>query len=340
MAAGVLGGLLGMYNFKKKNNQEMNGVLRMPELSIIVPVYKVEEYLPKCIDSILAQTFNDFELILIDDGSPDRCGEICDEYAAKDSRIKVIHQKNQGVSAARNAGLDIATGTYLGFVDSDDWIESEMYETMILTAEKEQADSVICGINFYHDDGTYFRSDLVENSFYNKNELLIAFLDKPTPLGGMCWNKILLRKKVNQNRFNMNFSYSEDWIYLFECFQFCERVYKIPDSLYNVRERPESATRKNEIYAYYQIILACKVLLSLARNYSYEIECAATDKFLDDCIRYSNLLRNAGINSRQHWRWKFIIIRLQVLIVLPRVYLKKLLPKEKIHGYIYAMLKC
>ena len=112
----------------------------MPELSIIVPVYKVEPYLRRCIDSILAQTFRDFELILIDDGSPDNCGAICDEYAAKDSRIIVIHQKNQGVSAARNAGLDIAKGTYLGFVDSDDWIEPEMYETMIATAKEKQVD--------------------------------------------------------------------------------------------------------------------------------------------------------------------------------------------------------
>ena len=92
----------------------------MPELSIIVPVYKVEPYLPKCIDSILAQTFSDFELILIDDGSPDRCGEICDEYAARDDRVVVIHRENRGVSAARNAGLDAARGEYIGFVDSDD----------------------------------------------------------------------------------------------------------------------------------------------------------------------------------------------------------------------------
>ena len=96
-------------------------------LSVIIPVYKVEQYLCRCIDSVLAQTYTDLEIILVDDGSPDGSGAICDEYAAKDSRIKVIHQKNAGVSAARNAGMDLASGEYLAFIDSDDFIEPEMF---------------------------------------------------------------------------------------------------------------------------------------------------------------------------------------------------------------------
>ena len=101
-----------------------------PLLSIIVPVYKVENYLQKCIDSILAQTFTDFELILVEDGSPDGCPALCDAAAAKDARIRVIHQKNGGLSAARNAGLDVARGEWIGFVDSDDYIAPEMYEAL------------------------------------------------------------------------------------------------------------------------------------------------------------------------------------------------------------------
>ena len=91
-----------------------------PIISIIVPIYNVEEYLPKCIDSILNQTYKELEVILVDDGSPDSCGKICDRYAKKDERVKVIHQKNGGLSAARNSGLDCANGEYIGFVDSDD----------------------------------------------------------------------------------------------------------------------------------------------------------------------------------------------------------------------------
>ena len=95
----------------------------MPKVSIIVPVYKAEKYLHRCVDSILAQTFTDWELLLIDDGSPDRSGDICDEYAKKDTRIRVFHKKNGGVSSARNLGLDNVQGEYVTFVDSDDWID-------------------------------------------------------------------------------------------------------------------------------------------------------------------------------------------------------------------------
>ena len=103
----------------------------MPEVSIIVPVYKTEAYLPRCIDSILAQTFTDFELILVNDGSPDRCGAICDECAARDNRIRVIHKENGGVSSARNAALDVAVGTYIAFVDSDDTVSETYLEDLM-----------------------------------------------------------------------------------------------------------------------------------------------------------------------------------------------------------------
>ena len=124
----------------------MNNVKRAPEgekaplLSIIVPVYKVENYLPKCIDSILAQTFTDFELILVDDGSPDNCPALCDAAAEKDARVRVIHQKNGGLSAARNAGLDAARGAWIGFVDSDDYIAPEMYEVLYQAVQSTGAD--------------------------------------------------------------------------------------------------------------------------------------------------------------------------------------------------------
>lgn len=106
--------------------------MNQPELiSIIVPVYKVEKYLDKCVESIVEQTYKNLEIILVDDGSPDNCSAMCDEWAQKDSRIKVIHKENGGLSSARNAGLDACTGDYIGFVDSDDWIEPDMYEYLL-----------------------------------------------------------------------------------------------------------------------------------------------------------------------------------------------------------------
>lgn len=115
------------------------------KISIIVPIYKVEQFIDKCIDSIVNQSYNNLEIILIDDGSPDRCPEICDEWAKKDSRIKVIHKENGGAASARNAGLEIATGDYIGFVDSDDWIDKDMYEFLIKQLP-EDADFIRCSL--------------------------------------------------------------------------------------------------------------------------------------------------------------------------------------------------
>ena len=106
----------------------------MPQISVIVPVYKVEQYLKRCVDSILHQTFSDLEVILVDDGSPDNCPAMCDELAKADKRIRVIHKENGGLSSARNAGMKIAQGKYIGFVDSDDDVEPDMYETMLEAA--------------------------------------------------------------------------------------------------------------------------------------------------------------------------------------------------------------
>ncbi len=125
----------------------------MPEISVIVPVYKVEAYLPRCVDSILAQTFNDFELWLVDDGSPDNCGKICDEYASRDSRIHVIHKQNGGLSSARNAALDVCNGKYVSFVDSDDWVTPDFLESLYDTLADFDADISVCGMINHYDDG-------------------------------------------------------------------------------------------------------------------------------------------------------------------------------------------
>ena len=124
----------------------------MPQISIIVPVYKAEQFLHKCIDSLLNQTFSDFELILVDDGSPDNCGILCEEFAEKDNRVHVIHQKNGGLSAARNAGIDWAFANsdsqWLTFVDSDDWLHPQTLEVLLKAAEDGNANVSVCG---YHE---------------------------------------------------------------------------------------------------------------------------------------------------------------------------------------------
>ena len=117
----------------------------MELVSIIIPIYKVEPYLEKCLNSVCTQTYQKLEIILVDDGSPDRCGTICDDYAKSDARIRVIHKQNAGLGMARNSGLEVATGKYVVFVDSDDWMESDMVQTLVNAAQQYSAEMVICG---------------------------------------------------------------------------------------------------------------------------------------------------------------------------------------------------
>ena len=116
------------------------------KISVIIPIYKAEKFLDKCIGSVVGQTYENLEIILVDDGSPDNCPAICDSWAEKDSRIKVVHKENGGLSSARNAGLDVVTGEYFGFIDSDDWIEKDFFEFLITNALKENADISRCGL--------------------------------------------------------------------------------------------------------------------------------------------------------------------------------------------------
>lgn len=124
----------------------------MSKISIIVPVYKVEAYLDRCIQSIINQTHHNLEILLVDDGSPDNCGKICDQYADNDDRIRVIHKANGGAADARNVGIDLATGDYIGFVDSDDFIHPEMYETLFLNLKETKADISLCSYERVFDD--------------------------------------------------------------------------------------------------------------------------------------------------------------------------------------------
>ena len=312
----------------------------MIELSIIVPVYKVEAYLPKCIESILSQTFTDFELILIDDGSPDRCGAICDEYAAKDSRIVVIHQKNQGVSAARNTGLNIARGSYIGFVDSDDSIDAEMYAHLLNCLWETQSDIAICGVQYIAQDGAVLRTAHTGDALLNREELLKCLYGKPNPIGGGCVNKLFSASVLNGIRFQEDIKMAEDWVFLFHVFAKAEKACHVDGAFYHVTERNDSATRVDEANAYYESMFEGKLqLLFLARSYSRDLEITATDKYMDDCLRYSNLIRRIGIKSNTPYRWMFFRLRLQILKRMPRVVIKHLFWPNKVIGYLISMVR-
>lgn len=143
----------------------------MDRLSIIVPVYKTEKYLTRCVESILGQTFSDIELILVDDGSPDRCGEMCDVFAENDSRVKVIHQSNSGVAVARNKGLAIASGDYVTVVDSDDYLDRDMYKNILEVAQIYDSDVIMCDCIKEYIDHTEIYTHDIREGYYNREQL-------------------------------------------------------------------------------------------------------------------------------------------------------------------------
>lgn len=144
----------------------------MPEISIIVPVYNAEKYLGECVESLLNQTVRDIEIILVDDGSPDNSPELCDEFAAKDSRVKVIHKKNAGAGLARNSGLGIANGRFVGFIDSDDYVDCHMYEELYDTAVSENADLVLSGMS--HVGGVIYGNskDIITRNYFKETTVM------------------------------------------------------------------------------------------------------------------------------------------------------------------------
>lgn len=167
----------------------------MAEITVIVPIYKVEKYLRKCVDSILAQTFTDYELILVDDGSPDGCPQICDEYQTQDARIQVIHKKNGGLSDARNAALDIAVGKYITFVDSDDWITPDALASMRESLIRTDSDMAIGNMINVSEDGTTTQAcgNTTEENVLNGKEVWSTILQPCAPkklYKAYIWNKL------------------------------------------------------------------------------------------------------------------------------------------------------
>lgn len=232
-----------------------------PSISIIVPVYNVEEYLPRCIDSILAQTFTDFELILVDDGSPDNCGKICDEYAKKDNRIKVIHKENGGVSSARNLGMDNSSGQYITFCDADDCLHKQIYEILFYYAIKESSEIVVCNYKKF----TYLeevKSNVID---YKEREYAclsgkeayeyISTPEKCQMFGSVC-NKLFSANVISNISFDTNLSYGEDLCFVLSVLFSAESVIVLDDmALYYYYTRPNSAMNTLQSKQFYDFYL-------------------------------------------------------------------------------------
>ena len=219
----------------------MENAEKTPELSIIVPIYKVEKYLKECIQSILQQTFTDFELILVDDGSPDACPQMCDAIAEQDSRVRVIHQKNGGLSAARNTGIEAARGNWLGFVDSDDFVAPDFYEELYHAAVSAGADCSICSVQLTHEDGSRMDTPPQWKVYggYTGEDVLktITWQDNVPYL--VAWNKLYRREVFRTLRYPVG-RINEDVFVFAELFDTIKMVACVEQPLYFYRQRTGS----------------------------------------------------------------------------------------------------
>lgn len=213
----------------------------MDKVSIIVPVYKVEQYLPKCIESIIHQTYKNIEILLIDDGSPDTCPKICDEYAKQDKRIQVFHRENSGVSSARNFGLEKATGDWVCFIDSDDYVCLNYVEHFMEVAKRTDA-KIICAsyleIEEGQDEDNILEIGQDKISVLNKEEALYLLLcDK---LRSYPWNKIFARELWDDIKWNEDYKVYEDCMTLYLLFSKCDEIAISRKKTYRYLQRSSS----------------------------------------------------------------------------------------------------
>jgi glycosyltransferase involved in cell wall biosynthesis len=277
-----------------------------PLVSVVIPVYKVEPYLRQCLDSVVNQSYTNLEIILVDDGSPDTCGEICESYAAQDLRIRVLHQGNQGLSGARNSGMACATGEYLMFVDSDDWIFHGLTEKLVERALATGADLVQCRVNYAYEDGTMEKSRIfgpdeiesVEISDANREEVYYQWV-----LSGYIWDcawgRLYLRSRVEALRLryvDTKLVCNEDFLFTLCLFTKLRRVEIVQEPLYNYRQRGDSLTQAGS----YPHRIACRPQLFLEFN-AYLRQSGAKRKFRR-VVLGETIHRILLMDYREAWR--------------------------------------
>jgi len=290
-----------------------------PKVSIIVPVYKVEKYLSQCMDSLLNQTLKDIEIILVDDGSPDNCPSMCDEYAKQDHRVKVIHKKNEGLGYARNSGLDIATGDFIAFVDSDDYIELNAYQKLYVSAINTKADVIYFCFQHFNEQGKVWgkTSSSKEEQYHTKDsirELILNMIaNRYTKKSGRditCSACCALYRtnmiKVNNLKFISERELClEELLFNLNFLLHSSNVIAVPDVYYNYRINPSSLTqtvRPDRIDKYFHFY---KYLLEMLNknNFGMEGYLRATRLFIDysrDAIR-KYIQSSLSMSEKKKW---------------------------------------
>ena len=254
-------------------------------ISVIVPVYNVRPYLEKCFDSIARQSYQNLEIILVDDGSTDGSGELCENLSKRDGRVRVIHKKNGGLGSARNAGMDAARGELLSFVDSDDWIEPGMYESLSGIMCRENAQIIACGIKKVSETGevSYYQDNLKERSVYTREEALIELPKNERLSNSMC-NKLFRRETIQGLHINEQIYY-EDNPFTPQCIARAERIAYTAEPFYCYFERTGSISRKKFSEREFDRVTADRMRLEFYHEHFPQCEYAAAIAYIGSGLK-------------------------------------------------------
>ncbi len=309
-----------------------------PLISVIVPIYNVEKYLPRCVDSILNQSYKNLEVILVDDGSPDNSPKICDEYAKQDNRIKVVHKQNGGLSDARNAGMEVATGEYVSFIDSDDWVDadfiSELYKGI-----KSGADVAECATRLFDDNDNTLSTRGSKESKISRDDALAKLITEDGVYQTV-WNKLYKKSQIDELPFAVG-KYHEDDFWTWKVFLKIDNLYLCEKPMYNYLQRSNSIIgssyslkKLDTLEARYERMLGLKgvkvaedlALMAFVNTLIYSMQCSVkylnkADKkvALKRIIDYKNKVKLTAVHynmmNKKEKMWMKMFMRMPKLAV-------------------------
>lgn len=338
---------------KSKNSISEEGEIVDKKISVVVPIYKVEKYLAKCIESILNQTYMNLELILVDDGSPDNCGKLCDYYAQKDSRIFVIHKTNGGISTARNAGMKVATGDYICFVDSDDWVKENMLECLLNIALKYDADITVGGVLLATVVEDYYTIEPEESSApkincINKTEAIDHYLLEPWG----AWNK-LYKMNIHKHIFFPEGKIHEDEAIMFALLACSEKIAYTNEKLYVYVQRKGSITSQEFSLQRFDWFCSWRYNFTFVKDNYPQFTDKCVSKYCDvilyiinamiykDNDKYGNEIKEvmSAIRKEKKYLFNSKYIKLTRKIRLGVLLISDYFNKYEIYKWVYKILK-
>ncbi len=279
----------------------------MLTISIIVPIYNVEVYMTKCVESITNQTYKNLEIILVDDGSPDHCPEICDEWAKRDGRVRVVHKQNGGLASARNAGMDVMTGDLFMFIDSDDYIDEDAVQCMVEGLEKTNADVVCCGMRKVFPNTDRTELDRYAPGEYRQEEAIKHLLLWDGAVRSYACGKLYRTDLAGDIRFIEKLKYGEDTPFVYKVFSRSKRICQLPDVKYNYLQREDSLVGNTYAHRKLHTIKAAQIVSEQCKRDFPELNDYADYHVAMDCYIVLGGLVLAGADKKYPEDLRFLL---------------------------------